>query len=76
MKGTVDMGNIISFDGIVSIDDDSLSMSNGLTDVLIDYLLISGSELAESESEKRMIVFLAELRLNMQSRNREKKKNN
>ncbi len=60
MKGTVDMGNIISFDGIVSIDDDSLSMSNGLTDVLIDYLLISGSELAESESEKRMIVFLAE----------------
>ena len=35
-------------------------MSNGLTDVFIDYLLISGSELANSESEKRMIVFLAE----------------
>lgn len=54
------MGNIISFDGTVSINDDSLSMSNGLTDVLIDYLLISGSELAVSESEKRMIAFLAE----------------
>ena len=54
------MGNIISFDGTVSVDDDSLSMSNGLTNVFIDYLLISGSQLAESESEKRMIVFLAE----------------
>lgn len=54
------MGNIISFDGKVSMNDDSLSMSNGLTDVFIDYLLISGSELANSESEKRMISFLAE----------------
>lgn len=54
------MGNIISFDGTVSIDDDSLSMANGLTDVFIDYLLISGSQLAESVSEKRIIVFLAE----------------
>lgn len=54
------MGNIISFDGTISIDDDSLSMSNGLTDVFIDYLLICGSQLAESESEKRMTVFLAE----------------
>lgn len=52
------MGNVISFNSTVS--DDSLSMSNGLTDVLIDYLLISGSELAVSKSEKRMIVFLAE----------------
>ena len=48
------------FDGIVSVDDDSLSMSNGLTDVFIDYLLLSGSQLAKSESEKRMVVFLAE----------------
>ena len=54
------MGNIISFDGTVSVDDDSLSMTNGLTDVFIDYLLISGSQLAKSTSEKRMIVFLAE----------------
>lgn len=54
------MGNIISFDGMVSVDDDSLSMSNGLTDVFIDYLLLSGSQLAKSESEKRMVVFLAD----------------
>lgn len=54
------MGNIISFDGSLSKDNNLLSMSNGLTDVLIDCLLVSGSELAESESEKRMIVFLAE----------------
>lgn len=54
------MGNIISFDGTVSENDDSLSMSNGLTDVFIDYLLLSGSQLAKSESEKRMVVFLAE----------------
>lgn len=54
------MGNTISFDGTVSVNDDSLSMSNGLTDVFIDYLLFSGSKLAKSESEKRMVVFLAE----------------
>lgn len=54
------MGNIISFDGTVSENDDSLSMSNGLTDVFIDYLLLSGSQLAQSESEKRIVVFLAE----------------
>lgn len=54
------MGNVISFNDIVSADDDSLAMSNGLTDVLVDYLLISGSRLAETESEKRMVVFLAE----------------
>ena len=33
---------------------------NGLTDVLIDYLLLSGSKLSATESEKRMIAFLAE----------------
>ena len=54
------MGNIISFANTVSVNDDSLSMSNGLTDVFIDYLLLSGSQLAKSESEKRMVVFLAE----------------
>ena len=54
------MGNIISFDGNVSENDDSLSMSNGLTDVFLDYLLVSGSELAKTDSEKILIVFLAE----------------
>ena len=54
------MGNTISFDGMISEDDDYFYMANGLTDAFIDYLLISGSQLAESESEKIMIVFLAE----------------
>lgn len=54
------MGNVISFNGIVTKDDDLLSMSNGLTDVLIDVLLASSSELAATKSEKRMVVFLAE----------------
>lgn len=54
------MGNVITFNDIVSVADDSFSMSNGLTDVFIDYLLLSGSRLAKTESEKRMVVFLAE----------------
>ena len=54
------MGNVIAFNDIVSVADDSFSMSNGLTDVFIDYLLLSGSRLAKTESEKRMVVFLAE----------------
>ena len=49
------MGNIISFNHTVKINDDSLAMSNGLTDVLIDYLLLSGSELAETDSESMWI---------------------
>ena len=54
------MGNIISFDRNVSENDDSLAMSNGLTDVFLDYLLVSGSELAKTDSEKMLIVFLAQ----------------
>lgn len=34
-------------------------MSNGLTDVLLDYLLLSGADLAYTDSEKRMMVFLS-----------------
>lgn len=37
-----------------------LQMSNGLTDVLISVLLLSGSQLARDETEKRLIVWLAE----------------
>jgi hypothetical protein len=48
------MGNIITF------GKDDFKMSNGLTDVLIDYMLISGSELAKTHSEERLIAFLAE----------------
>ena len=59
-KGGNGMGNIISLHGNVSESDDSLKVSNGLTDVLIDYLLLSGSELADTESKKRLVAFLAD----------------
>lgn len=35
-------------------------MSNGLTQVFIEVLLLSGSRLAKSDSEKRFVVWLAE----------------
>ena len=35
-------------------------MSNGLTDTLISALLLSGSQLAKTDQEKRLIVWLAE----------------
>ncbi|MDE6596718.1 MAG: hypothetical protein K2K44_12025 [Oscillospiraceae bacterium] len=54
------MANIISFNGNITPDDDSLQMSNGLTDAFINVLALSGSELAQTESEKRMIVYLSE----------------
>lgn len=48
------MGNIIYF------GDDDFKMSNGLTDVFIDYMLISGSQLAKKDSEKRLVAYLGE----------------
>lgn len=48
------MSNIISFNS------DTISMSNGLTDVFINVLVLSGSRLAETVDEKRLIVWLAE----------------
>ena len=54
------MANIISFNGNITPDDESLQMSNGLTNVFINVLALSGSELAQTESEKRMIVYLSE----------------
>lgn len=48
------MSNIISFES------HTISMSNGLTDVFIDVLVLSGSRLAETIDEKRLIVWLAE----------------
>lgn len=54
------MSNIISFDGKVTSDDDSLVMSNGGTDVFINILALSGSVIARSESEKRLMVYLSE----------------
>ena len=37
-----------------------LQMSNGLTDVFVNVLVLSGSALARTVSEKRLIVWLAE----------------
>ncbi|MDE6133158.1 MAG: hypothetical protein K2G04_07290 [Oscillospiraceae bacterium] len=54
------MANIISFNGNITPYDDSLQMSNGLTDVFINVLALSGAALAQTESEKRMIVYLSE----------------
>ena len=50
------MSNIISFDERVTPDDDSLVMSNGGTDVLISVLALSGSVIAQTENEKRLMV--------------------
>lgn len=54
------MSNIISFDGRIAPDDDSLVMSNGETDVFINILALSGSVIAQTESEKRLMVYLSE----------------
>lgn len=52
------MGNIITFDK--NDTEVSLSMSNSGTDVFLNVLLISGSPLAETVDQKRLLVFLAE----------------
>lgn len=54
------MSNIISFNERVTPDDDSLVISNGGTDVLISILALSGSVIAQTENEKRLMVYLSE----------------
>ena len=54
------MSNIISFDGKAAPGDDSFAMSNGGTDVFINILALSGSVIARTESEKRLMVYLSE----------------
>lgn len=44
----------------VGLGSDDLYMSNGLTDVFLNVLILSGSRLATNEDEKRLIVWLAE----------------
>lgn len=53
------MGNIICFNGNDSADN-WINMSNGLTDVFINVLALSGSELAETVHEKQLVVWLSE----------------
>lgn len=48
------MSNFIGFGS------DNLSMSNGLTDVFLNVLILSGSQLATTDAERRLIVWLAE----------------
>ena len=52
------MGNVIYLEG--QPEHTALSMGNGLTDTLISALLLSGSQLAKTDQEKRLIVWLAE----------------
>lgn len=55
------MSNIISFNDNVTPNDDSLVMSNGGTDVFISILALSGAVIAQTESEKRLMVYLSEM---------------
>jgi len=48
------MGNVIYLEG--QPEHTALSMGNGLTDTLISALLLSGSQLAKTDQEKRLIV--------------------
>ena len=52
------MGNRIRLDG--NNPKESFSMSNGGTDAFLNTLLISGSPLAKTISQKRLLVWLAE----------------
>lgn len=52
------MGNSIRLDG--NDPQKSFSMSNGGTDAFLNVLLISGSPLAKTISQKRLLVWLAE----------------
>lgn len=45
---------------MIALNSKTICMSNGLTDVLIDVLVLSGSRLAQTVDEKRLIVWLAE----------------
>jgi len=54
----VDVGNIISADHDPTAGD--VTMSNGLTSAFLDVLLLSGSDLARTDSEVATVVSLAE----------------
>ena len=61
------MSNMICFNYKSNKDDlkDDLNMSNGGTSMFINILCLSGSRLAETESQKRFMVFLAEKNQNV-----------
>lgn len=53
------MANVIKFHSNTK-ESSHLIMSNGLTDVFIDVLALSGSQIAHTVDEKRLIVWLSE----------------
>ena len=53
------MANVIGFHSSDE-ENSSLVMSNGLTDVFIDVIALSGSQIAHTDDEKRLIVWLSE----------------
>ena len=44
----------------IGSESDNFVMSNGLTDVFLNVLILSGTQLATTDDEKRLIVWLAE----------------
>ncbi|MFD0675604.1 MULTISPECIES: hypothetical protein [unclassified Paenibacillus] len=54
------MGNLISMPNNLRHIVDSIKMSNGLTSVFFEVLVISGSILAEIDREKEIIIWLAQ----------------
>lgn len=44
----------------IGYNNEQLQLSNGLTDVFLNVLILSGTRLATNDAEKRMIVWLAE----------------
>lgn len=53
------MSNVIMFRPLHNRDKD-IVMSNGLTDVFINVIVLAGSRLAKTEEQKRLIIWLAE----------------
>ena len=67
VRKAITMSNMICFNYKSDKDDlkDDLNMSNGGTSVFINVLCLSGGRLAETESQKHFMVFLAEKNQNV-----------
>lgn len=53
------MSNMLTLDSKI-LNGESIQMNNGLTDVFINVLVLSGSNIAQTIDQKRLIVWLAE----------------
>ena len=67
VRKAITMSNMICFNYKSDKDDlkDDLNMSNGGTSMFINVLCLSGGRIAETESQKRFMVFLAEKNQNV-----------